>query len=214
MNLERELSSMRKREQELYKFILEKFIEFQTKCDNANIIKDKVSENTHQIQEFLNRIFIIEQDYLKSTDFKALLERALLERPLLERDLQPKTDEEDLQPKTDEGDLQLKTDEEDIQPKTDNEGGDLSKFSIITEDYEVKDETVIFTKSTNNITITIPTPTEEMLGREIKIINTENCNTKVTTSTGIKIGGQYEKNLKGRGQTLKIITDGFNYFVL
>ena len=62
--------------------------------------------------------------------------------------------------------------------------------------------------------MTIPTPTEDMVGREIKIINTENCNTKVTTSTGIKIGGNYEKNLKGRGQTLKIITDGVAYFVL
>jgi len=85
---------------------------------------------------------------------------------------------------------------------------------IVMEDIQLNSNNKkIICKSEKNIKILLPS-LKDNFGKEILILNTGNFNVKITTDNGIKIGGQYEKNLKNRGQFIRLIADNENYYII
>lgn len=203
MNVEIEVSKIRKREQDLYKFILEKF----TTYDKFN---DKIMMQNNYIKDLESKI---EELGKYSENLKSEMNGLEKHRD----DLKSKIDElekyrEDVKSKMEGFEKHC----EDVESKSEAKSPQISNTNttaIAKENFTVNHEDVIFCSAENNITITLPTPVDDMRGKTITIINLGNT-VDITTGTGVKIGGQYDKHLKNKGQSLRVVTDGSGYFTL
>ena len=75
-------------------------------------------------------------------------------------------------------------------------------------------ETVVFLGTNIVSKLSLPKPTPEMVGRQILLINTGDNTWKISASSNIKIGGQYEKNLNKEGHYIKLLVDSEKYYII
>jgi hypothetical protein len=75
-------------------------------------------------------------------------------------------------------------------------------------------ETVVFLGTNIVGKLSLPKPTPEIVGRQLIIINTDDNTWKISASSNVKIGGQYEKSLNKEGNYIKLLVGYEKYYVI
>ena len=75
-------------------------------------------------------------------------------------------------------------------------------------------ETVVFLGTNIVGKLSLPKPSPEMVGRQILIINTGDNSWKISAQSNIKIGGQYEKSLNKEGHYIKLLIGDEKYYII
>jgi hypothetical protein len=75
-------------------------------------------------------------------------------------------------------------------------------------------ETVVFLGTNIVGKLSLPKPSTEMIGRKLLIINTGDNTWKISAQSNVKIGGQYEKNLNKEGNYIKLLVGDEKYYVI
>lgn len=235
-NYEREILSIKKREQELYKFILEKFKTYEKtvhKSENnekrINLIFEEMEKNERLRKEFNEKIENIKTELLEIKESEKNIEKNNEENDKENSERSNDGNENrynegdgNNNETRDSGSIRGTEEGNDEEFRNIDKGGNEEENScnsdrvlIIKEDLKLNfNNKKIICKNEKNIKILLPELNNDYLGEEILILNTNGFNVKITTENGIKIGGQYEKNLKNKGQFIRLIGDNESYYVI
>ena len=91
---------------------------------------------------------------------------------------------------------------------------DTFENELFLESLSANHETVVFLETNIVSKFILPKPTTKMVGRQLLIINTGDNTWKISASSNIKIGGQYEKNLNKEGHYIKLLVDSDKYYII
>ena len=75
-------------------------------------------------------------------------------------------------------------------------------------------ETVVFLGTNIVGKLSLPKPNQEMVGRQLLIINTGDNSWKISAQLNVKIGGQYEKSLNKEGHYIKLLVGDEKYYII
>jgi hypothetical protein len=75
-------------------------------------------------------------------------------------------------------------------------------------------ETVVFLGTNIVGKLSLPKPSQEMVGRQLLIINTGDNSWKISAQSNVKIGGQYEKSLNKEGHYIKLLVGDEKYYII
>lgn len=256
-NFNDELKKIKKKEQELYKFILQQFLDLEDfKKGFSQTIAKTVDAKITQVEEALSNLNKNNINSLSVEEIKRLITEIVNTKTLqqgpqgAEGPAGPQGAEGPQGPQGAEGPqgpqgaegpagpqgpqgAEGEVDEEKLKSivETFLESRKEVKTSVpktpssffVTDDFnssellkalEVHNEVVCFLKDTMVSKFVIPTPTVELIGKTLTIINSGNTSWKVTVADDGKIGSQNEKSLNKAGQYVKLITDGEKYYVI
>jgi len=82
------------------------------------------------------------------------------------------------------------------------------------ESLSANNETVVFLGTNIVGKLSLPKPSPEMAGRQLLIINTGDNTWKISAQSNVKIGGQYDKNLNKEGNYIKLLVGDEKYYVI
>jgi hypothetical protein len=91
---------------------------------------------------------------------------------------------------------------------------DTFENELFLESLSANHETVVFLGTNIVGKLSLPKPTQEMVGRQLLIINTGDNSWKISAQSNFKIGGQYEKNLNKEGNYIKLLVGDEKYYVI
>jgi hypothetical protein len=91
---------------------------------------------------------------------------------------------------------------------------DTFENELFLESLSANHETVVFLGTNIVGKLSLPKPTQEMVGRQLLIINTGDNSWKISAQSNVKIGGQYEKNLNKEGNYIKLLVGDEKYYVI
>ena len=215
--LDEELRKIKKKEQELYKFILQQFLDLEEykKSFSANI-----SKNVDEIVK----------DKLGNLNVSAGSGEAGPAGPQGEKGPQgeagPAGPQGEKGPQGETGPAGPQG-EKGPQGETGPQGpasGNLVKNvfkyddtfenDLFLESLSANHETVVFLGTNIVGKLLLPKPTTEMVGRQLLIINTGDNSWKISAQSNVKIGGQYEKSLNKEGHYIKLLAGDEKYYII
>ena len=91
---------------------------------------------------------------------------------------------------------------------------DTFENDLFLESLSENHETVVFLGTNIVGKLSLPKPSPEMVGRNLLIINTGDNTWKISAQSNVKIGGQYEKNLNKEGNYIKLLIDIEKYYII
>ena len=91
---------------------------------------------------------------------------------------------------------------------------DTFENDLFLESLSANHETVVFLGTNIVGKLSLPKPSPEMVGRKLLIINTGDNTWKISAQSNVKIGGQYEKNLNKEGNYIKLLVGDEKYYVI
>ena len=205
--LDEELRKIKKKEQDLYKFILQQFLDLE---EYKKSFSQKISKNVDEIlKDKLDNLTIL-------GDGKS--EEAGINGPNGLRRLQgEKGPQGEAGPHGSQG-------EKGPRGEAGPAGGNLVKNvfkyentfenDLFLESLSTNNETVIFLGTNIVSKLSLPKPAPEMVGRQLLIINIDDNTWKISAASNIKIGGQYEKSLNKEGHYIKLLIGDEKYYII
>ena len=185
--LDEELRKIKKKEQELYKFILQQFLDLEEykKSFSANI-----SKNVDEIVK----------DKLGNLNVSAGSGEAGPAGPQGEKGPQ--------------GEAGPAGPASENLVKNVFKYDDTFENDLFLESLSANHETVVFLGTNIVGKLLLPKPTTEMVGRQLLIINTGDNSWKISAQSNVKIGGQYEKSLNKEGHYIKLLVGDEKYYII
>ena len=200
--LDEELRKIKKKEQELYKFILQQFLDLEEykKSFSANI-----SKNVDEIVK----------DKLGNLNVSAGSGEAGPAGPQGEKGPQGEAG-----PAGPQGEKGPQGEAGPAGPASENLVKNVFKYDdtfendLFLESLSANHETVVFLGTNIVGKLLLPKPTTEMVGRQLLIINTGDNSWKISAQSNVKIGGQYEKSLNKEGHYIKLLAGDEKYYII
>ena len=200
--LDEELRKIKKKEQDLYKFILQQFLDLEEykKSFSANI-----SKNVDEIVK----------DKLGNLNVSAGSGEAGPAGPQGEQGPQGETG-----PAGPQGEQGPQGETGPQGPASGNLVKNVFKYDdtfendLFLESLSANHETVVFLGTNIVGKLLLPKPTTEMVGRQLLIINTGDNSWKISAQSNVKIGGQYEKSLNKEGHYIKLLVGDEKYYII
>ena len=223
MNVVDEVNKIKKKEQELYKFILQQFLDLEEfKKSFSSSIAKTVDTKLEEIDKVLSKHSNIES--IGGSDLETIKKVILENLHVLRGEKGDQGEKGDKGEKGDQGDQGEKGDKGD-QSSSQNisdsvnlkqgysydENGAIPDIAKTLEKYN---SCSIFLKSSVIGIFILPKPTESFIGKEILVMNTSSSVWKIRAEEGVKIGGQTEKILSKTGNYIKLVNDGEKYYIL
>ena len=206
--LDEELRKIKKKEQDLYKFILQQFLDLEEykKSFSANI-----SKNVDEIVK----------DKLGNLNISAGSGEVGPAGPQGEQG--PQGEAGPAGPQGEQG-PQGEAGPQGPQGPSGPASGNLVK-NVFKYDDTFENESFLESLSSNNETVvflgtnivgklSLPKPNQEMVGRQLLIINTGDNSWKISAQLNVKIGGQYEKSLNKEGHYIKLLVGDEKYYII
>jgi hypothetical protein len=233
MDVVDEVKKIKKKEQELYKFILQQFLDLEEfKKSFSSSIAKTVDTKLEQIDKVLSKI--PENEVSGGSDLetikKVILENLHLLRGEKGEKGEPgeKGEHGEQGEKGEKGEPGEKGEQEQEQNNKIKESEESISLDIkpgycydengvipdIFKTLEKYNNCSIFLKTSVIGIFILPKPNESFLGKELLIINTGSSVWKIRVEEGVKIGGQTEKILNKLGNYLKLVSDGEKYYIL
>ena len=233
--LDEELRKIKKKEQDLYKFILQQFLDLE---DYKKSFSDKISKNVDEIIKAkfgdLNTSGAGGEYSVKGeagsrgpqgpqgeTGPQGQQGEAGLQGPQGEAGPHGQQGEAGPQGQQGETGLQgLQGPPGEAGPAGGNLVQTIFKYDdtfendLFLESLSTNHETVVFLGTNIVSKLSLPKPTPEMVGRQLLIINTGDNTWKLSASSNVKIGGQYEKSLNKEGHYIKLLIDTEKYYII
>ena len=215
--LDEELRKIKKKEQELYKFILQQFLDLEEykKSFSANI-----SKNVDEIVK----------DKLGNLNVSAGSGEAGPAGPQGEKGPQgeagpagpqgEKGPQGETGPAGPQGEKGPQGETGPQGPASENLVKNVFKYDdtfendLFLESLSANHETVVFLGTNIVGKLLLPKPTTEMVGRQLLIINTGDNSWKISAQSNVKIGGQYEKSLNKEGHYIKLLAGDEKYYII
>ena len=91
---------------------------------------------------------------------------------------------------------------------------DAFENDLFLESLSANPETVVLLGTNIIGKLSLPKPSPEMVGRQLLIINTSDNTWKISALSNFKIGGQYEKSLNKEGHYIKLLIDIEKYYII
>jgi hypothetical protein len=91
---------------------------------------------------------------------------------------------------------------------------DTFENDLFLESLSANNETVVFLGTNIVGKLSLPKPSLEMVGRQLLIINTGDNTWKISALSNVKIGGQYEKSLNKEGHYIKLLVGDEKYYII
>ena len=91
---------------------------------------------------------------------------------------------------------------------------DTFENDLFLESLSANHETVVLLGTNIIGKLSLPKPSPEMVGRQLLIINTSDNTWKISALSNFKIGGQYEKSLNKEGHYIKLLIDIEKYYII
>ena len=91
---------------------------------------------------------------------------------------------------------------------------DAFENDLFLESLSANHETVVLLGTNIIGKLSLPKPSPEMVGRQLLIINTSDNTWKISALSNFKIGGQYEKSLNKEGHYIKLLIDIEKYYII
>ena len=208
MDVVEELKKIKKKEQELYKFILQQFLDLEEfKKSFSSSIAKTVDTKLEQIDKILLKHSDIESS--SSSDLETIKKVILENLHILKGEQGEKCEQGEKGAQGEQGEKS-----EELGLKRGycyNENGEIPDIAKTLEKYNTCS---IFLKSSIIGIFILPKPNDSFIGKELLIINTSSSIWKIRVEEGIKIGGQIEKILNKSGNYLKLVSDGEKYYIL
>ena len=219
MNVVDEVNKIKKKEQELYKFILQQFLDLEEfKKSFSSSIAKTVDTKLEQIDNILSKYSEIQSN--GGSDLETINKLILENLHLLRGEQGEKGEQGDKGEQGEKGELTRSTiqNTEDLllnkeihQGYSYDENGEIPDIHKTLEKYN---SCSIFLKSSVIGIFILPKPTESSIGKELLVMNISSSVWKIRVEEGIKIGGQLEKILNKTGNYLKLVNDGEKYYIL
>ncbi len=223
MNVVDEVNKIKKKEQELYKFILQQFLDLEEfKKSFSSSIAKTVDTKLEQIDKILSKTS--ENEATSGGSDLETIKKIILENLHLLRGEQGERGEKGEQGEKGErgekgdqgekGEHDEKGSAQDIEIKQGysyDENGEIPNISKTLEKYN---SCSIFLKSSVIGIFILPKPNEAFIGKELLLMNASSSVWKIRAEEGVKIGGQTEKILNKTGNYLKLVSDGEKYYIL
>ena len=208
--LDGELQKIKKKEQDLYKFILQQFLDLE---EYKKSFSDKLSKKVDEIvKDKLGNLNV-------SGDGKSGESGPAGQRG--EAGIQGESGPQgEAGPAGPQGEVGPAGPQGEAGSDTGNLVKNVFKYEdtfeneLFLESLSVNHETVIFLGTNIVGKLSLPKPTPEMVGRKLLIINTGDNTWKISALSNIKIGGQYEKNLNKEGNYIKLLVGDEKYYVI
>jgi hypothetical protein len=211
--LDEELRKIKKKEQDLYKFILQQFLDLE---EYKKSFSDKISKNIDEIVKDKLGTFNV------SGDGNSIVAG-------------PQGSQGEVGPAGPQGEVGQqglqgevgpagpsgpKGEAGPVGPASGNLVKNVFKYEdafendLFLESLSANHETVIFLGINIVGKLSLPKPSPEMVGRKLLIINTGDNTWKISALSNVKIGGQYEKNLNKEGNYIKLLVGDEKYYVI
>ena len=233
-----ELKKIKKKEQELYKFILQQFM------DLENYKKNFSSKISSEVENIINEIAL---KGINLPDLTKIVQNIILEHlPNLKGDKGDKGDKgeideefllklihqvleneyKNVRNETKENETHRDENLETVRNEThgdeclvEEENNDNILELTINNDVDIKTSLLkgnitLFLRMTNKPKVVLPEPVKEFMGKKIMILNTCNQSFKISIEKNGKFGTVNEKTLTKNGHYLNIVCDGQKYFIL
>ncbi len=206
--LDEELRKIKKKEQDLYKFILQQFLDLEEykKSFSANI-----SKNVDEIVK----------DKLGNLNISAGSGEVGPAGPQGEQGPQgeagPAGPQGEQGP---QGEAGPQGPQGPAGPASENLVNNVFKYDdafendSFLESLSANHETVVFLGKNIVGKLSLPKPTQEIVGRQLLIINTGDNSWKISAQSNVKIGGQYEKSLNKEGHYIKLLVGDEKYYII
>ena len=91
---------------------------------------------------------------------------------------------------------------------------DTFENDLFLKSLSTNNETVVFLGTNIVSKLSLPKPSPEMVGQQLLIINTSDNTWKISALSNVKIGGQYEKSLNKEGHYIKLLIDIEKYYII
>ena len=212
--LDEELRKIKKKEQDLYKFILQQFLDLEEykKSFSANI-----SKNVDEIvKDKLGNLNVSAGDGKNG--------EAGPQGPHGEQGPKGEAGQQGPQgeqgPKGEAGPQGEQGPQGEAGPASGNLVRNVFKYDdtfendLFLESLSANHETVVFLGTNIVGKLSLPKPSQEMVGRQLLIINTGDNSWKISAQSNVKIGGQYEKSLNKEGHYIKLLVGDEKYYVI
>ena len=225
MDVVDEVKKIKKKEQELYKFILQQFLDLEEfKKSFSSSIAKTVDTKLEQIDKVLSKI--PENEVSGGSDLETIKKVILENLHLLRGEKGERGERGEKGEQGEKGERGEKGEQEqnnkikeseesislDIKPGyCYDENGVIPDIFKTLEKYN---SCSIFLKTSVIGIFILPKPNESFLGKELLIMNTSSSVWKIRAEEGVKIGGQTEKILNKLGNYLKLVSDGEKYYIL
>ena len=211
--LDGELQKIKKKEQELYKFILQQFLDLE---DYKKSFSQKISKNVDEIiKEKIGDLNTLGDGKSGDAGIHGLNRLQGLQGQQGEQGPQGQPGE-----KGQQGEQGPQGQPGEQGPAGGNLVKNVFKYDdtfeneLFLESLSANHETVVFLETNIVSKFILPKPTTKMVGRQLLIINTGDNTWKISASSNIKIGGQYEKNLNKEGHYIKLLVDSDKYYII
>jgi len=228
MNVVDEVNKIKKKEQELYKFILQQFLDLEEfKKSFSSSIAKTVDTKLEQIDKVLLKTSEIESSV--GSDLEIIKKVILENLHLLQGEKGDKGEKGEKGEKGDKGEKgekgeqgessgsSIQNTEDSLLNKDINQGysyDENGEIPNIVKTLEKYNSCSVFLKSSVIGIFILPQPTESFIGKELLVMNTSSSVWKIRAEEGVKIGGQTEKVLNKLGSYLKLVSDGEKYYIL
>lgn len=242
-NFNEELKKIKKKEQELYKFILQQFLDLEDfKKGFSQTIAKTVDTKIAQVDEAVlnmnkNNVLSLSLDEIKKVVAelvnKSEKSSNTVEGPAgpagpagTEGPEGPQGPAGPAGPEGPEGPPGQSIDEEKLRevvssllattiksPSALNVADDFSN-ELLIDALSKHDEVFCFLKDTLLSKLVLPAPSERLFGKRLSLINASSNSWKITVAEDGKIGTQSEKSLNKNGQFLKLVSDGEKYYII
>ena len=187
--LDEELRKIKKKEQDLYKFILQQFLDLE---EYKKSFSEKISKNVDEIVKDKLGTFNVSGDG-----------NSIVAGPAGQQgEVGPAGQQGEVGPAS--GNL----------VKNVFKYENAFENDLFLESLSANHETVIFLGINIVGKLSLPKPSPEMVGRKLLIINTGDNTWKISALSNVKIGGQYEKNLNKEGNYIKLLVGDEKYYVI
>ena len=200
--LDEELRKIKKKEQELYKFILQQFLDLE---EYKKSFSATISKNVDEIVK----------DKLGNLNVSAGSGETGPAGPQGEQGPQGETG-----PAGPQGEKGPQGEAGPAGPASGNLVKNVFKYDdtfendLFLESLSANHETVVFLGTNIVGKLLLPKPTTEMVGRQLLIINTGDNSWKISAQSNVKIGGQYEKSLNKEGHYIKLLAGDEKYYII
>ena len=223
--LDEELRKIKKKEQDLYKFILQQFLDLE---EYKKSFSEKISKNVDEIVKDKLGTFNVSGDGNSIVAGPAGQQgEAGQQGPKGEvgpagqqGEVGPAGPQGESGPAGPQGEVGPAGPQGEVGPASGNLVKNVFKYEnafendLFLESLSANHETVIFLGINIVGKLSLPKPSPEMVGRKLLIINTGDNTWKISALSNIKIGGQYEKNLNKEGNYIKLLVGDEKYYVI
>ena len=236
-NFNEELKKIKKKEQELYKFILQQFLDLEDfKKGFSQTIAKTVDTKIAQVDEAVlnmnkNNVLSLSLDEIKKV-VAELVNKSEKSGTAVEGPEGPVGPAGPAGPEGPVGSVGpvgppgQSIDEEKLRevvssllvttiksPSALNVADDFSN-ELLMDALSKHDEVFCFLKDTLLSKLVLPAPSERLFGKRLSLINASSNSWKITVAEDGKIGPQSEKSLNKNGQFLKLVSDGEKYYII